>query len=64
MEARLQTSMWTLGINWYALPNLVIKADWTTRHIGTDKVFTTHSRYTSENDLSIGVAYVGWWAKK
>lgn len=64
MEARLQTSMWTLGINWYALPNLVIKADWTTRHIGTDKVFSTHSRYTSENDLSIGVAYVGWWAKK
>lgn len=30
--------MWTAGLNWYALPNLVVKADYTTRQIGTNKV--------------------------
>ena len=38
MEKRCQVSMWTAGLNWYALPNLVVKADYTTRQIGTNKV--------------------------
>ena len=56
--------MWTVGLNWFCLPNLVIKADWTTRHIGTNNMFRNNGGYNSENDLSIGVAYVGWFAKK
>ena len=31
MDKRNQVSMWTAGLNWYALPNLVVKADYTTR---------------------------------
>jgi len=49
--------MWTAGLNWKALPNLVFKADYTTRKIGGGK-------YNSENEFAIGVAYVGWfWSK-
>ena len=62
-EKRNQVSMWTAGLNWFALPNLVVKADYTTRQIGTSKMFGT-SKYNSENEFSIGVAYVGWFFKK
>ena len=63
MEARCQVSKWTGGVNWFALPNLVVKADWSTRKIGTSKVFG-HSRYNRENEFSIGVAYSAWFWKK
>ena len=63
MEKRCQVSMWTAGLNWYALPNLVVKADYSTRQIGTSKVFGT-GKYNSENEFSIGIAYVGWFIKK
>lgn len=63
MDARCQVSKWTAGLNWYALPNLVIKADYTTRQIGTKKVFGT-TKYNSENEFAIGIAYVGWFVKK
>lgn len=63
MDKRLEVSKWTAGLNWYALPNLVVKADYCTRQIGTQKVFGT-SRYNSENEFSIGVAYVGWFTKR
>lgn len=63
VERRNQVSKWTAGVNWYALPNLVVKADYTTRQIGTRKVFGT-SDYKSENELAIGVAYVGWFFGK
>lgn len=59
----LQVSKWTAGLNWYALPNLVVKADYTTRQIGTQKVFGT-TGYNSENEFAIGVAYIGWFTKK
>ena len=62
-DPRCQVSKWTAGINWFALPNLVVKADYTTRQIGTQKVFGT-SKYNSENEFSIGIAYVGWFFKK
>ena len=62
-EKRNQVSMWTAGLNWYALPNLVVKADYTTRQIGTSKMFGT-SKYNSENEFSLGIAYVGWFIKK
>lgn len=63
IEARCQVSKWVGGLNWFALPNLVVKADWSTRKIGTAKVFGS-SRYHRENEFSIGVAYAGWFWKK
>lgn len=56
-DDREKVGMWTAGLNWKALPNLVFKADYTTRKIGGGK-------YNSENEFAIGVAYVGWfWSK-
>ena len=63
MDARCQVSKWNFGINWKALPNLVVKADYTTRQIGTNKVFGKGA-YNSENELGIGIAYIGWFFKK
>ena len=63
MDARCQVSKWNFGLNWRALPNLVVKADYTTRQIGTAKVFGT-GNYNSENEFSIGIAYIGWFFKK
>lgn len=56
-DLRNKVSMWVAGLNWKALPNLVVKADYTTRSIGGGK-------YNSENEFAIGVAYVGWFYKK
>ena len=57
MDLRNKVSMWTAGLNWYALPNLVVKADYTTRRIGDGS-------YNSENEFSLAVAYIGWfWSK-
>ena len=63
MDARCQVSKWNFGVNWRALPNLVVKADYTTRQIGTSKVFGT-GPYNSENEFSIGIAYIGWFFQK
>lgn len=63
MDKRLEVSQWQFGINWFALPNLVVKADYTTRQIGTNKVFGKGS-YNSENEFSIGVAYIAWFLSK
>lgn len=56
-DKRLQVDMWTIGVNYYTLPNLVLKADYAMRSIGKGK-------YNSENEFSIGLAYVGWFTKK
>lgn len=63
-DARCQVAAWTFGVNWYALPYLVIKGDWTTHHIGTHNAFDWDTNYKSENDFSIGVAYIAWFNKK
>ena len=63
MERRCQVSKWVGGINWFALPNLVVKADWSTRRLGTQKVFGSSDMHR-ENEFAIGVAYVGWFSKK
>lgn len=64
MDDRHKTSMWTAGLNWKALPNLVVKADYTTRQIGTNKMFGTSAKYNSENEFAVGIAYTGWFFKK
>lgn len=63
IDPRCQVSKWTGGVNWFALPNLVVKADWSTRKVGTLRVFG-HSRYNRENEFSIGVAYTVWFWQK
>ena len=63
MDARCQVSKWNFGLNWKALPNLVVKADYTTRQIGTSKIFGK-GPYNSENEFGIGIAYIGWFFKK
>lgn len=62
-DKRCQVSMWSAGINWRILPNLVVKADYTTRQIGTSKLFGS-SEYNSENEFRIGMAYQLWFVKK
>lgn len=62
-DKRNEVRKWTAGINWFALPNLVVKADYATRQIGTSKIFGK-GKYNSENEFSIGVAYVGWFTKR
>ena len=63
MEKRCQVSMWSFGINYYAVPGLVIKADYTTRQIGTNKMFGK-SEFNSENEIRLGIAYALWFTNK
>lgn len=63
MDKRCQVSMWSFGVNYNILPNLVAKFDYTTRQIGTKKMFG-QGVYNSENEFAIGLAYVGWFTKK
>ena len=62
MDSRLQTSMWTWGLNYNILPNLVAKFDYTKREIGTSEMFSK-GIYNNENEFSFGLAYVGWFVK-
>ena len=62
-DLRLQTSLWVAGINWRPLPGLIVKADYTTRQIGTGKMFGK-GIYNSENEFAIGVAFTGWLSSK
>lgn len=62
-DRRLEVSKWTAGINWFALPNLVVKADYSARQIGTSKVFG-RGLYNSENEISVGIAYIGWFFRR
>ena len=65
MDNRCQVSYWAWGLNYFALPNLVIKADYTFRRIGTDEMFkNTKSNYHNENEFCISIAYVGWFWQK
>lgn len=57
-DDRLKTSMWVAGINWRVIPQIVIKADYTTRSIGS-------GHYNSENEFAVAVAWTGWfWNSK
>lgn len=56
MDSRLEVSQWQVGLNWFALPNLVVKGAWVSRQIGAGK-------YNGENEFQIGVAYIGWFVK-
>ena len=62
-DNRCQVSLWSFGLNWRPLSNLVVKADYTTRQIGTGKMFGS-GPYNSENEFRIGIAYQLWFARK
>ena len=63
MDARCQVSKWVAGVNYFPLPYLVVKADWNTRRIGTQRVFGG-GRYNRENEFSLAVAFTGWFFKR
>lgn len=56
-DKRFEVAMWSAGINYFALPDLVVKADYASRRIGG-------GNYNNENTLSVGLAYAGWFFKK
>lgn len=62
MDRRCEVSLWSVGLDYRILPNLIAKLDYTTRQIGTSKMFGT-GRYNSENELRIGLSYALWFRK-
>ncbi len=56
-DNRFRVSAFSAGINYFVLPNLVLKADYTNRQIGK-------GAYNSENRVSVGLAYIGWFLSK
>lgn len=59
MDKRNQVSMWTAGLNWYALPNLVVKADYMTRQIGTARYSVKANTIAKTNFPSVSPMSVG-----
>lgn len=64
VDERCHVSKWQAGISYFALPNLVVKAAYSNRRIGTQQVFGYDKSYNRENEFSIGVAYTAWFWKK
>ena len=56
VDNRYKRNLWTMGLNYHILPNLVIKADYSMRYID-------YADYRRENTLGIAVAYTGWFIK-
>lgn len=56
-DKRNHVQLITAGINYFALPNLVIKADYSHRIIG-------NGAFRSENTVALGIAYIGWFIRK
>lgn len=56
-DRRLKTSMWVAGLNYRPIPQVVVKADYTTRRLGD-------GAYNRENEFALGVAFTGWFIKK
>ena len=56
-DPRYKVDLITAGLNYYILPNLVAKADYTRRWIG-------RGRFNNESTISLGLAYIGWFFSK
>ena len=52
------------GIKLVRFAKLSDKSRLCNRQIGTNKVFGVSKSYNSENEFSIGIAYIGWFIKK
>lgn len=64
VDPRCQVSKWSAGLNWYVLPNVVVKADYSNRRIGTQRLFGYSGTYNRENEFRLGFAFIGWFVKK
>ncbi len=56
-DNRYKRNVWIIGLNYFILPNLVVKADYSMRNID-------YADFRRENTLGITVAYTGWFVKK
>ena len=56
-DPRYKVDLITAGLNYYILPNLVAKADYTRRWIGG-------GHFNNESTISLGLAYIGWFFSK
>ncbi|MDR2037276.1 MAG: outer membrane beta-barrel protein [Bacteroidales bacterium] len=56
-DTRYKRDILSFGLNYYILPNLVVKADYAMRQID-------NGTYNDENTFGISVAYTGWFIKK
>jgi opacity protein-like surface antigen len=56
-DLRYKCDLLTVGLNYYILPNLVVKADYGMRRIDG-------GNYNYENTFGISVGYTGWFIKK
>lgn len=54
---RFKRSATTFGLNYYILPNMVLKADYSMRRIDS-------GNYNNENTIGLGLAYTGWFFRK
>lgn len=56
-DERFQCNVLTIGVNYFLLPNLALKADYSSRSIGGGK-------YNNENTIGLGVVYTAWFLKR
>lgn len=56
-DSRFKRELFTAGVNYFLLPNLVLKADFSKRII--DK-----GNYNTENTFGLAIAYTGWFFQK
>lgn len=54
---RYKRDMTTFGLNYFLLPNLVLKADYSMRRIDA-------GNYNNENTFGLALAYTGWFFRK
>jgi hypothetical protein len=54
---RFKRELTTFGLNYFMLPNLVVKADYAMRRID-------NGNYNSEHTFSVGAAYTAWFLSK
>lgn len=56
-DERFKRDILTIGLNYYILPSLAIKADYAKRRIGG-------GNYNNENTLGLALVYTGWMIQK
>jgi hypothetical protein len=54
-DGRYHRQIYTVGVNYFPLPNLVVKADYSHRQVGSGE-------FNGEENFSLGVGYIGWYA--
>jgi len=55
-DPRFKRNLITFGINFFVLPNLVIKADYSMRQVGG-----FDSKYNDENTFGLSIGFYDWF---